>query len=502
MAKKNILFALVVLMLFALILPAAADVPAHKETLVIGSNVDINNLNIYQQNDQINNIIIKLTHDGLIFNGNDATMYLGNGFALAESYEYTDETHILWHLKQGVTWSDGSPFTAEDVKFSYDMILDSPRAGTMKGYVGMEIIDDYTFIMEVEGFNNEFVVQLSNPIQSKKAWESGMEEPWLVGTGRYKVVEWIEGEYVKLEKVANHWDTERPAVSDYIIFRPILEDSSRVIALQNGEIDVCILPPTNELYILEEDPNVTVFQRAGSRLFYFGFNVTKEPWDNKTLRQAVACAINRQDVIEVAVSGLGTPQTTILNRGLWGFYDEMEGFNYDLDRAKALMAEAGYPDGGIKTTMLIANSSPYLSIAQVIQDNLKQIGITVELQTVEDATLKSECIAGNNELFLWRWNEDVTDDQVYRELYNTGMVNNYHHYSNPHIDELTDAILVEPDQQKRYEIGVELQETLVEECPQVPLYIADLVIAYNKDLKGEYLYGGGNHNWSWAYIAE
>ncbi len=475
-------------------------VPAHKETLVIGSAVDINNLNLLQQQDQVNNIVLKLTHETLVFFTNEGTYEP----MLATEWENLDDTHIQFKLQEGVTFSDGTPMTAEDVKFTLDMALESPTASNLAGMVGIEVVDDHTFVIETESYNNEFVFSLASVpfgIQSKAAYDSGMEEPWYIGSGPYIFDEWVEGQYCRVKKNANYWGPN-PGVSDFIEFRPILEDSSRVIALQNGEVDVCINPPINELDILESDPNVTVFERAGSRLFYFAFNVTKAPWDNQTLRQAVACAINRADVLEVAVYGKGTPQTTILNRGLWGFYYDMEGFDYDVDRAKTLMAEAGYPDGGISTTLLIANSSPYREIAQVIQGNLKEIGIELEIQTVEDATLKETCINGTQDLYLWRWNEDSKVDFVYRDLFYTGSGSNYHHYSNPRADELTDLVATEKDGDKRMAYGIELQELLVEECPQVPLYIANLVIAYNNNLQGEYLFGGGNHDWRHAYIAE
>jgi peptide/nickel transport system substrate-binding protein len=328
-----------------------------------------------------------------------------------------------------------------------------------------------------------------------------MDQPYLVGTGPYKFEEWKSGEFVSVVKNENYWDAENAGKADKIIWKPILEASSRVIALQNGEIDVCIDPPINELDSLEKDKNVTVLEKPGTRLFYFAFNVTKEPWDNKTLRQAVASAINRDDVMEVAVFGKGTKQTTILNRGLWGFYDEMEGFPYNPERAKELMAEAGYPDGGITAKLLIANSSPYTNIATVIQANLKAIGIDVVIEEVEDATLKEASVKGEQELYLWRWNEDQKVDWVYGDLFRTGSSYNYQHFSDEHADDLIQKVLVEPDEKKRYDYGVELQEYLVEECPQVPLYIANLVIAYNKNLKGDYLFGGGNHDWSHAYVA-
>lgn len=487
-----------------------------KDTLIIGTDVDINTLDLQKQTDQINNIVLKNTHQQLVFFTNEQTFEPG----LATSWEFTDDTHIKFTLRDDVTFNDGTPMTAEDVKFTMDMALgkDSLVANTLKGLVETKVLDDYTIEMTIEAYNNEFVQSLASvplSIQSKNAYDSGVDQPYLVGTGPYVFEEWIEGEYCRLVKNENYWANDAedvpeyyaPGVAEAIEFRPYIEASSRVIALQNGEIDVCVNPPINELEYLEEDENITVEERDGTRLFYFAFNVQKKPWDNQTLRQAVACAIDRDAVLDAAVYGKGKLQTTILNRGLWGFYDDMEGFDFDLDRAKSLMEQAGYGGGSssktvLKTTLTYAGSSPYEQIATVIQANLKEIGIEVELNKLEDATLKSECAEGKQELFLWRWNEDSKVDFVYRDLYYTDSSSNYHHYSDKKADELTDTVATEKDETKRLEAAQELQTYLVDACPQVPLYIADLVIAYNKNLQGQYLYGGGNHFWAHAYVTE
>lgn len=492
----------------------ASGVPAHKESLIIGTDADINNLDLQQQQDQINNIVLKNTHQTLVFFNNGSQGDDRFVPCLAKDWEFEDDTHIKMTLRDDVYFNDGNktPMTAEDVKFTLDMAMTNMVASVLAGYVQCEVVDEHTVRIEIESYSNEFVQSLSSvplSIQSKKAYDDGVENPYYIGTGPYKFDEWVEGEYCRLVKVDDYWGNDIPAgenlapgVAEILEFRPYIEASSRVMALQAGEIDVCVNPPINELEYLEEDKNITVYEQTGTRLFYFAFNVEKEPWNNQTLRQAVACAIDRDAVLEAAVYGKGTPQKTILNRGLWGFYDDMEGFNYDVDRAKSLMAEAGYPDGGINTTLSYASGAPYEQIATIIQANLAQIGVNVTLSPMETATLKSTCVDGGQELFLWRWNEDSKVDFVYRDLFYTGSGSNYHHYSDPKADELTDIVATEKDQEKRMAAGKELQEYLVNACPQVPLYIANLVVAYNKNLQGQYFYGGGNHDWRHAYIAE
>ena len=471
----------------------------HKEELIIGSAVDINNLNLQKQADQINNICLKLTHQGL-FQLDEQNRRIP---CLATEAKWIDDHTIEIALVHNACFSDGTPLTAKDVKFTYDMALTNPVGSNLTGLTSTDVVDDYTVRMNMSDYSNDFLMNLTFipfGIQSKAAYDSGMKEPWLIGSGQYIFDKWVEGEYSTFVKNEKYWG-DNPGIAERITFRPLLESSSRVIALQNGEIDVCIDPPINELDILKQSPNITVHEQAGTRLFYFGVNCTKKPFDNQKVRQAIACAIDRESVMQAAVKGKGTPQTTILNRGLWGFYDDMPGFGYDVERAKKLLAEAGFA-GGFDTTLTIANSSPYMSIAQVIQYNLKVIGINAEIKTMEDATLKATCKAGTQDMFLWRWNETIRPDCVYRDLFYTGSGSNFHHYSDKAADVLVDKVLKDKDADQRAADSKELQTYLVNACPQVPLYIANLVIAYNKNLVMPFFRSGGDHEWFNAYIKQ
>ena len=290
-----------------------------------------------------------------------------------------------------------------------------------------------------------------------------------MGTGRYIFDEWVPGQYVRFVKNENYWGDD-PGVSDVIEFRPIIEAASRVAALQSGDIDVCIDPPINELSFLEEDEDITVHNQAGTRLFYLGFNCESEPFNNQTLRQAIACAINRQEIIDGVLDGYGQAQTTQRSTVVWSFYDDMEGFDYDVERAKELLAEAGYSEGELTVTLYISNGSPYTSIAPMIMQYLGEIGVGVDIQQFDEATLKTQCQDGNQQMFLWRWNVIDRLDEIYTELFSTDYATNYHQYSDPYVDDMAKQVLTEKDRDTREQLSIELQEYLVEACPQVPLY--------------------------------
>ena len=470
-----------------------------KDTLVIGAAAEINNLDLLEQNDQINNICLKLTHETLLFFANDGKVKP----ELAESWRYLDDRTLELKLRRGVTFSDGTPMTADDVKFTYEKALSGHSAGVLAGITSVDAPDPYTVLLHLGDDDAAFLLNLTSipcSIQSKKAWESGMDKPWLIGTGQYVFEKWDKGKEVSFVRNDKYWDQKNKGVADRIIFVPIPDANKRVRALKKHKIDVCLDPPIDSLEEIADDKEFTVFEEAGTRLFYFAFNVSKEPWNNLTLRQAVACAIDRSTVIDKAVSGKGVPQTTVLNRGLWGFYDGIPGFGYNVERAKKLLAETPYPEGGIKASLLIADNTQYRAIADVIRDNLQKIGIQVKINVCSEAELKDRCAKGEQELYIWRWNEDQKIDWVYGDLYRSNSPYNYHHYKNERADKLIEKVRTEKDEPIRYSYGIELQTLLVHDCPQVPLYVANLVIAYNSGLRDEYLFGGGNHDWSHAYI--
>lgn len=511
--KKLIAFLLAALMTFSLVAcgsksdAGSGDGSNIQKTLTIGTAQDINSLDLQMQNDQINNNCLTLTHQSLCMLTNDATetgiTYVPQ---LAEKWEWEDDNTLVFHLKDGIKFSDGSDCTADDVVFTYEMALkpDTYVSSTLSLITGVEARDAKTVVFHTSSYSNEILSNISGKpmgIQSKAAYESGMDKPYTIGTGQYKLKEWKEGQYVTFVRNDNYWGDD-PGVAEEITFKPILEAASRVVALENGEIDVCIDPPTTELSFLEKNDKVTVFEKAGTRLFYFGFNCSKAPFDNKTLRQAVSCAINKDAIVDVVLQGKGETQDTVLNRGVWSFYneDDLGAYTYDVARAKELLAKAGYKEGDLNVDLYAATDSPYKDIAPMIQADLKAIGINVNIVSLDQATLKSECQAGDQQMFLWRWNVIDRLDEVYTELFKTGFASNYHHFSDSYVDEMGAKILAEKDEDARYTESVDLQKYLAEECPQVPLYVANLIIAYNKGLQGTYLFGGGNHVWTHAYV--
>ena len=169
---------------------AGSTAAGHKDSLIIGTDADINNLDLQQQQDQINNIVLKNTHQTLVFFNNGSQGDERFGPCLATSWEFKDDTHIVMKLRDDVHFNDDdkTPMTAEDVKFTLDMATGNMVASVLAGYVGCTVVDDYTIEIEIEKYNNEFIQSLASvplSIQSKKAYDDGVEDPYYIGTGPY-----------------------------------------------------------------------------------------------------------------------------------------------------------------------------------------------------------------------------------------------------------------------------------------------------------------------------
>ena len=421
--------------------------------------------------------------------------------AVADHYEISeDQTTYTFTLREGVQFHNGDPVEMRDVTYSIERCADdsegTPLIPALSAISSIQA-DDTTLTITLDQPDSEFLSYLTLAILPEDYTDQATAP---VGTGPFKFVSRTAQDSIVLERFDGYWGT--PAQLDKVTFRIIENADSLVMSLQSGAIDMFAHLTSTQAAQLGDDFQVLEGTMNLVQALYL--NNAAEPFNNEKVRQALCYAVDKQQIIDVAFDGYGSPIGSSMYPAFGKYFDESltDYYTYDPDKAKALLAEAGYPNGGISTTLLIANSAPYTNIAQVIQANLKEIGIEVEIQTVEDATLKTMCANGEQELFLWRWNEDSKVDFVYRDLYYTGSGSNYHHYSDPHADELIDIVKTERDQEAREAASVELQEYLVEACPQVPLYIADLVIAYNKNLTGTLLFPGGNHDWSHAYIAQ
>ena len=447
--------------------------------------------------------------------------------AACESYKVSDDQLTWTFTLRDATWSNGDPVVADDFicswqrnaqadsgvadfQYQIEMAAIKNYAAVLDGSadvseLGISAPDDKTIVIELE-HPVPFMLDLlsftpwapvNRAFREEKGDMFGITKDDQIYNGPFTVTQYDSAANTfVLTKNEGYWDVDNVAL-DTVTFQVIPETQQAVMAYESGTVDYVEL--TGDLVAQYQD-NEAFGTWDGQFNYYLMMNTTREGMNNENFRRAIACAINREEIIQGVLDGYGQAQTTVVNRGVWSFYDDMEGFDYDVDRAKQLLSEAGYSEDELTVTLYISNGSPYTSIAPMIQNYLGAIGVNVDIQQFDEATLKSECQSGNQQMFLWRWNVIDRLDEIYTELFSTDYPTNYHHYSDSYVDEMAVKVLTEKDKDTRLQLSQDLQTYLVEACPQVPLYVADLVIAYREGLTGQYLFGGGNHNWSWAYV--
>lgn len=433
--------------------------------------------------------------DRLVSLDNDMNLVPG----LAESWEVEDETTTVFHLRDDVTFHNGEHMTAEDVKFSLERCIASD--GVNYNYLiieSMEIIDDYTLkIKTKEPFNAllyRLTLDAASILSKKAAEEMGdkfNENP--VGAGPYMFKSWDLAGDVVLEAFPDYYKGEAPVKT--LIFRQIPEALNRSIGLETGEVDLAYDLVITDLETLRQNEKLKVEEVVSNTVWYLGFNCEKPAISEEKVRQAIAYAVNPQDVIDLAFSGVATlPNNSMLVPHIFGSAPPKEQYSQDIEKAKALLAEAGFPDG-FSTTLWCSDSQIMRDIAVVIQDQLRQIGVTAEIKATEQGSYYNVTGEGQQDLFILS-KTSIDPDSMLRAMYHTeafGPSGNRSFWATPEVDAMLDEASTTTDQARSEELYAEVQEAVAQAVPLYPLAIEHLNAGMQANVDGFGLYPGKSH---------
>lgn len=468
----------------------AAD-SEYKDTLVFAMNTDVQSLDPQIQNDTTSEQVVKMLYNTLLKFEDDGTV-VGD---LAESWSVSEDK-LTWtfNLKQGVKFHNGKELTSADVKATFDRALNAEAGGLrtteiIKMFTSVEAPDPYTVTITTDapyGPMESLMCNMSLGIMDADYIEQygldlGTSAEGENGTGPFKVVSWERDQEIVVERFDEYFDT--PAKLQTVVYTIIPEAASRVIALETGEVDVIDKPTDEDLARLEADTeNFTVLRKPtiSQRLFRFGCN---DPIiSNTKVRQAIVYAIDRQAIIDALFTGSGYPSTAPLAPVTFGYSDLGE-IEQDLELAKSLLAEAGYPDGFDTKIITTERYQNGIELAEIISQQLAEIGINAEIEVWEWSALSASwngitADEFDQPIFIMGAGPSMRDaDGGLRGLYTTSETGlndrNYGFYSNAEVDSLIEQGMQETDQQKRVEIYKEAMEILYREDP-VAFWLFDM----------------------------
>lgn len=395
---------------------------------------------------------------------------------LATAWEISEDgLEYTFELREGVVFHHGKPFTAEDVQYTYEWMLDPNNPATYRdlysGIQSVDIIDDYTVRFTLQQPNAFFLNNVARlKIVPSDRGDDANFATSPVGTGPYRLVERVADDRTVVEKNEDYWGGE-PRI-DQVVFRPIPEDATRLLALEAGDIDLYQGQINgDDIARLEADDRFVAEVIAGTGHIYVGFNLSNEILADRRVREAFAHLLDRETIVDRVLLGVGLPGVSMISPNTEWFNPDVEQFPYNPERARELLEDAGYGEG--LTLRFHMNENPVrVRIAEVLQFEAARIGVNLEVIVEEFGAFWDRIIQTDDfELFFGGWTGNVDPNYAMYNLFKSDGANNFTHYANSRVDELLEAGLVAPPfSEESREIYNEAQALIVSDIPFTFVY--------------------------------
>lgn len=433
---------------------------------------------------------------------------------LAESWDISDDgKQVTFTLRPNITFHDGTPLDAEAVKYTFDRVnavgQKSVMATTVAQMQSIEVVDPLTVRFTFAAPSSTLFSSLAtpyagivSPTAAKESGEAFGQKP--VGSGPYMFEKWEPGVSVTLVKNPNYaWAPETDAIEnkaapivDQLVFKIIPDVTQQITAFQAGEVDILFVNQPSHVAKLQADPNTDLRETVLNSLIYLGFNLQKPPFDDVKVRQAFSHAVNKEELLQTALGGIGTVAFAPLAPTLPGFDPSLKEYElgFDLEKSKTLLTEAGFTqaadgtwskDGqALAVTLVTSTRPPNPAIATVLQSQFKAAGISVEVQALDSTAAQEALTGGQYDLMLWRY--DWNDADVLRTYLSSSRIGrtNRNFYSNPEVDALLEQAAQELDDAARNELYLEAQQLILVDAPWQPLYTPKDFMAIHKNVSG------------------
>lgn len=416
-----------------------------------------------------------------------------------------DGLTYTFRLRQGVRFHDGTPFNAEAVKFTFDRIL-NPETRVPIRYVysairSVEVADPYTVRMRLSkpsgyllGALTYTVAAIVSPAEVQRIGSANLRlNPGWAGTGPYRFVEWVHGDHITVERNPEYWG-EKPAY-ERVVFRVVPDAGAREAALLAGDVQMAVLPPAPDVPALQANPRVKVVAAPTVREIFVALNTQRKPFTDVRVRQAINYAIDRKALINQVLFGLAEVLDSPTTPFLFGYQRQQEGgWPYDLQKARQLLAEAGYA-GGFETELLTPNGR-YIQdyqFAQAIAAQLSRVGIRVNVRTADWPTFVSMLTQPLDKtpvqmlVLGWATPYPDADGQLYGQFHSSqwpprGLAPAF--YRNERVDALLDEARGTADAGRRRQLYAEAQQRIWSDAPWVWLWSQKFYVAVDADVEG------------------
>jgi peptide/nickel transport system substrate-binding protein len=425
---------------------------------------------------------------------------------LAERWEIPDPQTYVFHLRQGVKFHSGQLLTSRDVKWTLDSLITgkirSGKAATYNKVASVDAPDDLTLIIHLKEPQASLLWNLSDGAIGVVPYGSGEEfNQHPVGSGPFRFVRAAQDKEVVIERNSEYW-AER-AQLERVEFRVVPDATTRALELRKGSADVTINSLTADTVLtLKRDANLEVMQSPGTIYAYIALNLRDPVLKDVRVRQAMAHAINVQPIIQYLFRGQAQPAYSILPPEHWAYDADVARYTYDPEQARKILDDAGYrAKDGVRfhITMKSSNSDETTRLmAAVFQQQLREVGIGLDIRTFEFATFYSDITKGAYQMYSMRWIGGNQDPDIFEYVFDSASFPpkraNRTFYSNPKVDALIREGRSTLDQQKRKAIYDKVQQIVAEDLPYINLWYLDNVLVHTKRLQGISLNPAGNYD--------
>jgi glutathione transport system substrate-binding protein len=494
---------LAALMAIGAALPALA---AGDVVLAIGGQPET--LDPYNTNTTLTTAVTKTIYEGLFEFDKDLKVRP----VLAESYTVSDDGLVYtFKLREGVKFQDGTDFNAEAVKVNLDRVMNPDnklaRFNQFNRIASVEAVSPTSVRITLKEPFGPFLNSLAHAsaamISPAALAKYGNKDIAFnpVGTGPFVFVDWKQTDYVKVKKFEGYWHQGYPKV-DTITWKPVLENNTRAAMLQTGEADFAYPLPYEQAAVLQASDKLTIVTGPSIITRYVSFNLQQKPFDDIRVRQAINYAINKEALAKVAFNGFAIPAEGYVPQGVL-YAHRMAPWPYDPAKARALLAEAGYPNGFESNLWSAYTTTTALKTIQFLQQQLAQVGIKVQVQALEPGQ-RTEWVQSAPDpktakvrMLYAGWSSSTGEaDWALRPLFATESwppkLNNTAYYSSDMVDGLIAKALTSTSDPEKAELYAKAQEQLMKDAPWAPLVTEKNLYATAKRLSGVYVMPDGN----------